>query len=68
MPYHHHHHHHQELLDRVGHFQVPYLEDANEGVYLFESAAIVQYLRAPRHQHEAGVLAWVGSLPAPCTC
>jgi glutathione S-transferase len=44
MPYHHHHHPHQELLDRVGHFQVPYLEDANEGVYLFESAAIVQYL------------------------
>lgn len=34
----------QELLEKRGHFQVPYLEDPNEGVYLFESAAIVKYL------------------------
>ncbi|EFJ53145.1 hypothetical protein VOLCADRAFT_55524, partial [Volvox carteri f. nagariensis] len=39
----------QELLDKRGVFQarggrVPYLEDPNEGVYLFESSAIVQYL------------------------
>ncbi|KXZ52189.1 hypothetical protein GPECTOR_10g819 [Gonium pectorale] len=34
----------QELLDKRGHFQVPYLEDVNEGVYLFESSAIVKYL------------------------
>lgn len=34
----------QELLDKRGHFQVPYLEDPNEGVYLFESSAIVKYL------------------------
>jgi glutathione S-transferase len=31
-------------LDKRGHFQVPYLEDPNEGVYLFESSAIVKYL------------------------
>jgi glutathione S-transferase len=34
----------QLLLEKRGHFQVPYLEDPNEGVYLFESAAIVDYL------------------------
>ncbi|PNW81816.1 hypothetical protein CHLRE_06g261500v5 [Chlamydomonas reinhardtii] len=34
----------QELLDKRGTFQVPYLEDPNEGVYLFESSAIVDYL------------------------
>lgn len=34
----------QELLDMRGTFQVPYLEDPNEGVYLFESSAIVKYL------------------------
>jgi len=34
----------QELLDKVGHFQVPYLEDPNEGVCLFESSAIIKYL------------------------
>ncbi|KAG2500151.1 hypothetical protein HYH03_001733 [Edaphochlamys debaryana] len=34
----------QELLDKRGHFQVPYLEDPNEGVYLFESSAINEYL------------------------
>lgn len=35
----------QELLDAVGHFQVPYLEDPNAGVRLFESAAIIKYLQ-----------------------
>lgn len=34
----------QELLDKRGHFQVPYLEDPNQGVFLFESSAIVKYL------------------------
>lgn len=36
----------QELYARVGHFQVPYLEDPNTGVQMFESAEIVEYLRA----------------------
>ena len=35
----------QELFDRRGHFQAPYLEDPNTGVAMFESAAIVEYLR-----------------------
>lgn len=34
----------QELFEKRGHFQVPYLEDPNQGVYLFESSAIVKYL------------------------
>lgn len=34
----------QLLLERRGTFQVPYLEDPNQGVYLFESDAIVKYL------------------------
>eukprot|EP00897_Mesotaenium_endlicherianum_P004861 jgi/Mesen1/4402/ME000225S03387 len=34
----------QELLDRVGSFQAPYLEDPNTGVKMFESADIVDYL------------------------
>lgn len=29
----------------AGHFQVPCLEDPNAGVYLFESAAIIDYLK-----------------------
>ncbi|KAG6541619.1 hypothetical protein Mapa_017012 [Marchantia paleacea] len=33
-----------ELLLRTGHFQVPYLEDPNTGVQMFESADIVEYL------------------------
>ncbi|GAB2229562.1 hypothetical protein Droror1_Dr00013808 [Drosera rotundifolia] len=36
----------QELYERVGHFQVPYLEDPNTGVKMFESADIVDYLKA----------------------
>ncbi|KAK9289874.1 hypothetical protein L1049_008035 [Liquidambar formosana] len=36
----------QILYERVGHFQVPYLEDPNTGVKMFESAEIVDYLRA----------------------
>ncbi|KAK4396528.1 hypothetical protein Sango_1489400 [Sesamum angolense] len=36
----------QILYQRVGHFQVPYLEDPNTGVQMFESAEIVDYLRA----------------------
>lgn len=35
----------QVLLDKRGAFQVPYLEDPNEGVYLFESSAIVKYIQ-----------------------
>ncbi|KAI8470383.1 MAG: hypothetical protein J3K34DRAFT_260374 [Monoraphidium minutum] len=34
----------QQLLEKRGTFQVPYLEDPNQGVYLFESSAIVKYL------------------------
>jgi glutathione S-transferase len=34
----------QELLDKRGYFQVPYLEDPNTGVYLFESKDIIEYL------------------------
>jgi hypothetical protein len=34
----------QILLDRVGHFQVPFLEDPNTGVAMFESKDIVTYL------------------------
>nr|GMC95510.1 Thioredoxin-like protein [Ipomoea batatas] len=34
------------MYQRVGHFQVPYLEDPNTGVQMFESAEIVEYLRA----------------------
>ncbi|KAL6575013.1 hypothetical protein OROMI_012298 [Orobanche minor] len=34
------------LYQRVGHFQVPYLEDPNTGIQMFESADIVDYLRA----------------------
>lgn len=36
----------QELKARVGHFQVPFLEDPNTGVQMFESAEIVDYLKA----------------------
>lgn len=33
-----------EMLDKAGHFQVPYLEDPNTGEAMFESAYIVEYL------------------------
>ncbi|XP_020088734.1 uncharacterized protein LOC109710510 isoform X2 [Ananas comosus] len=36
----------QTLYEKVGHFQVPYLEDVNAGVKMFESAEIIDYLRA----------------------
>ncbi|KAE8726665.1 Thioredoxin family protein isoform 2 [Hibiscus syriacus] len=36
----------QILYERVGHFQVPFLEDPNTGVQMFESAEIVEYLKA----------------------
>ncbi|KAL8516952.1 hypothetical protein ACS0TY_015267 [Phlomoides rotata] len=36
----------QIIYERVGHFQVPYLEDPNTGVQMFESADIIDYLRA----------------------
>jgi glutathione S-transferase len=32
------------LLEKTGRFQVPYLEDPNTRVNLFESAAIIEYL------------------------
>ncbi|KAK4343183.1 hypothetical protein RND71_038999 [Anisodus tanguticus] len=35
----------QVLYERVGHFQVPYLEDPNTGVQMFESADIVDYIQ-----------------------
>ena len=34
----------QELFDKRGTFQVPYIEDPNTGIAMFESADIVQYL------------------------
>ncbi|KAJ0792043.1 putative glutathione S-transferase, Thioredoxin-like superfamily [Helianthus annuus] len=36
----------QEFYEKIGHFQAPYLEDPNTGVKMFESAAIIDYLRA----------------------
>ncbi|XP_065625805.1 uncharacterized protein LOC136061457, partial [Quercus suber] len=33
----------QILYEKAGHFQVPYLEDPNTGVQMFESAEIVEY-------------------------
>ncbi|KAK1428780.1 hypothetical protein QVD17_17620 [Tagetes erecta] len=36
----------QELYEKIGHFQAPYLEDPNTGVKMFESAEIIDYLRA----------------------
>ncbi|CAI9097726.1 OLC1v1034202C1 [Oldenlandia corymbosa var. corymbosa] len=36
----------QILYEKAGHFQVPYLEDPNTGVQMFESAEIVEYLKA----------------------
>ncbi|KAL3655235.1 hypothetical protein CASFOL_001021 [Castilleja foliolosa] len=36
----------QIIYQKVGHFQVPYLEDPNTGVQMFESADIIDYLRA----------------------
>jgi len=35
-----------ELLARTGQFQVPYLEDPNTGVKMFESASMVEYLES----------------------
>ncbi|KAH0470660.1 hypothetical protein IEQ34_000383 [Dendrobium chrysotoxum] len=35
----------QQLVDKVGHCQVPYLDDPNTGVKMFESAYIIEYLR-----------------------
>jgi len=34
----------QELFDKRGMFQVPYIEDPNTGIAMFESADIIQYL------------------------
>ncbi|MCO5594636.1 hypothetical protein L7F22_048669 [Adiantum nelumboides] len=34
-----------ELSKRAGNFQVPYLEDPNTGVKMFESASIIEYLQ-----------------------
>ena len=33
-----------ELLEKTGRFQVPFLEDPNTGVEMFESASMVTYL------------------------
>ena len=35
----------QVLFEKTGRFQAPYLEDPNNGVNLFESAAICEYLK-----------------------
>jgi len=34
----------QELFDKRGRFQAPYIEDPNTGIAMFESSAIVKYL------------------------
>ncbi|KAJ1379826.1 Thioredoxin-like superfamily [Sesbania bispinosa] len=34
------------LYQRTGHFQAPFLEDPNTGIEMFESAEIIEYLRA----------------------
>jgi glutathione S-transferase len=34
----------QELFEKTGRFQVPYLEDPNTGVNLFESSDIIDYI------------------------
>ena len=34
----------QELVDRRGVFQAPYIEDPNTGTAMFEVSAIVKYL------------------------
>jgi hypothetical protein len=36
--------HRDEVFERTGTFQVPYLEDPNTGVKMFESTAIAKYL------------------------
>ncbi|XP_028771303.1 uncharacterized protein LOC114728561 [Neltuma alba] len=36
----------QILLEKTGHFQVPYLDDPNTGIGMYESAEIIEYLRA----------------------
>mmetsp|Transcript_7363 Transcript_7363/g.11691 ORF Transcript_7363/g.11691 Transcript_7363/m.11691 type:complete len:350 (-) Transcript_7363:130-1179(-) len=36
----------KKLISKTGRFQVPYLEDPNTGVKMFESAAIIDYLNA----------------------
>lgn len=36
----------QNLFEKTGYAQVPYLEDPNTGVKMFESAEIVEFLRA----------------------
>jgi glutathione S-transferase len=36
----------QRLFEKTGRFQIPYLEDPNTGVSLFESSAIIEYLNA----------------------
>jgi len=36
----------QNLFEKTGHSQVPYLEDPNTGVKMFESAEIIEFLRA----------------------
>lgn len=35
-----------EFYQKIGHFQAPYLEDPNTGVKMFESAEIIEYLKA----------------------
>ncbi|KAJ3691631.1 hypothetical protein LUZ61_020795 [Rhynchospora tenuis] len=36
----------QILFEKIGHFQVPFLEDPNTGIKMFESAEIIEYLKA----------------------
>ena len=43
----------QEMFDQYGKFQVPFMQDPNTGVAMFESASIVNYLEET--YAEAGV-------------
>jgi glutathione S-transferase len=36
----------QRMFEETGRFQIPYLEDPNNGVALYESSAIIEYLEA----------------------
>lgn len=38
--------HRERMLQKTGRFQIPYLEDPNTGVALYESSAIIEYLEA----------------------
>lgn len=50
-----------KLFEKTGRFQVPYLEDPNTDVNMFESGEMVKYLLATYTEDESGPV--VGALP-----